>query len=267
MDNLKFASNNCNGLSTSSVNRLKIFLYLQYTIKNMGILFLQETHSTKESENEFKKDFGKNNALHFGHGASNSCGVAIGFCGNFEYNVTNEIADPNGRFLLMMVNIGDKEYALINIYNHNVEKDQLKLLQEVEDKIELLGIQPDTNVVLAGDFNFYFDKTLEAIGGNPTTKVQSIARFIKLKEKLDLCDIWRLQHPREKRYTFRQNSRAGKLQRRLDYIFVSNQLQDAVVNTDIRVGICTDHSPVFMELSLEKCIFKRAQDSGNTIHL
>ena len=32
----------------------------------MGILFLQETHSTKESENEFKKDFGKNNALHLG---------------------------------------------------------------------------------------------------------------------------------------------------------------------------------------------------------
>ena len=98
MGNIKFISNNCNGLSTSSINRLKIFLYLQYTIKNMGIIFLQETHSSTESEREFKKDFGKDNALYFAHGRTNSCGVAIGFCGNYEYNVTNEISDPDGTY-------------------------------------------------------------------------------------------------------------------------------------------------------------------------
>jgi exonuclease III len=130
----------------------------------------------------------------------------------------------------MLVTIGDAEYALVNIYNQNIEKDQLKLLQEVDDKMDLLGIKPDTNVVLAGDFNIFFDKMLESIGGNPKTKVQSIARFIKLKEKYELCDIWRLQHPKEKRYTFRQNHASGKLQTRLDYIFVSRHLQKVTVN-------------------------------------
>ena len=136
MDNLKFVSNDCNGLATSDKDRIKFFLYLQNAIKKNGILFLQETHSTKDTANKFCKDFGNENELYFSHGASNSCGVAIGFCGNFEREIIKEIADPNGRFLLMQVKIGDSEYALINIYNPNVEKDQLKLLLEVGEKMD-----------------------------------------------------------------------------------------------------------------------------------
>ena len=84
--------------------------------------------------------------------------MAIGICGNFKYEVIKEIADTNGRYLLLLVTIGGSEYALINIYNENIEKDQLILLQQIGAQIEQLGINPDTNVVLSGDFNFYFDK-------------------------------------------------------------------------------------------------------------
>ena len=75
-------------------------------------------------------------------------------------------------------------------YNENDEKDQLKLLDEVDAQIESFGLCLDGNVIIAGDFNFYFDKKLEATGGNPKTKNQSIAKFISIKEKYDLCDIW-----------------------------------------------------------------------------
>ena len=250
MDNLKFITNNCNGLATSEVKRLKMFLYLQNTIKN-GVLFLQETHSNIASENKFRKDFGKNNELYFSHGTSASCGVAIGFCGSYERQVKKEISDPNGRYLMMQVKVGDADYALINIYNPNTENEQVRLLAEIGEKMEQLDIEPDTNVVFGGDFNFCFDKTLEADGGNPRTKLQSIANFIKIKEKYDLCDIWRIHHPTMKRYTFRQNRNTGKLQTRLDYLFISNHLQTSACNSDIKVAMCTDHSPVYLDLSLE----------------
>ena len=55
MDNLKFVTNNCNGLATSDEKRLKIFLYLQNHIKQNGVLFLQETHSNSDSEKNSKK--------------------------------------------------------------------------------------------------------------------------------------------------------------------------------------------------------------------
>ena len=158
---------------------------------------------------------------------------------------------------MMHAKIGDSDYALINIYNPNTENEQLRLLADVGEKMDQLDIEPDTNVILGGDFNFFFDKTLETDGGNPRTKLQSLASFIKIKEKFDLCDIWRVQHPTEKRFTFRQNRNTGKLQSRIDYLFVSNHLQASACNTDIKVAMCTDHSPVYLDLSLENIHLQR----------
>ena len=58
------------------------------------------------------------------------------------------------------------------------------------------------HIVLAGDFNFFFDTSLDSYVGKPTLEKKSIAKFIKLKEKFDLCDIWRIRNPKTKRYTF-----------------------------------------------------------------
>ena len=64
-------------------------------------------------------------------------------------------------------------------------------------------------MVLAGDFNFLFDTSLDSYGGKPTLKKKSITKFIELKEKFDLCDIWRITNPKPKRYTFRQKHVSG----------------------------------------------------------
>ena len=98
------------------------------------------------------------------------------WCGNrylwlFDYKVEKEISDPNGRYFLMKINIGNSKFVLINIYNENNERDQVRLLQQLDEQIEQLGVDSDTNMVLGGDFDFDFDKTLEAIGGNPQTKL------------------------------------------------------------------------------------------------
>ena len=60
----------------------------------------------------------------------------------------------------------------------------------------------EKHIVLAGDFNFIFDTSLDSYVGKPTLEKKSIAKFIKLKEKFDLCDIWRIRNPKAKRYTF-----------------------------------------------------------------
>ena len=143
---INFVTNNVNGLSTSKTKRTKIFLHLKNIIKNKGFIFLQETHTTKNSVKNFKEDFGKNNDLFFSHGTSNSCGVAIGICGNFEYSVKDQISDKNGRFLIISLVIGKSDYILINLYNENNQKDQLKLLQDLDAKLDSLNISNDTNI-------------------------------------------------------------------------------------------------------------------------
>ena len=61
-----------------------------------------------------------------------------------------------------------------------------------------------TNIVLAGDFNFFSDTSLDSYGGKPTLKKKSIAKFIKLKKKFDLCDIWKIRNPKTKGFSFRE---------------------------------------------------------------
>ena len=55
------------------------------------------------------------------------------------------------------------------------------------------------HIVLAGDFNFFFDAILDLYEGKPTLKKKSIAKFIELKEKFDLCDIWGIRNLKTKR--------------------------------------------------------------------
>ena len=46
-------------------------------------------------------------------------------------------------------------------------------------------------------------------------------------------DIWRITKSTTNRSTFRQNHSSGFIQRRLDYVFVTNSLQESIQKTNI----------------------------------
>ena len=62
----------------------------------------------------------------------------------------------------------------------------------------------------------------------------------------DSCDIFRAQNPRTRRFSWRQ--RTSFKQRRLDYIFVSNNLQESVIQIEIIPSVLSDHSTVILKL-------------------
>ena len=64
-----------------------IWVIIRKKIFPNGILFLQETHSTKENEIKWKDKFNGN--LYFVHGKSNSRGVLIGFSGKKTFTKIN----------------------------------------------------------------------------------------------------------------------------------------------------------------------------------
>ena len=57
-------------------------------------------------------------------------------------------------------------------------------------------------------------------------KKHSLSEVIKLNETFNLCDIWRVHNPHKKLFTFQQKHFTGVIQRRLDYIFAFNSLQN-----------------------------------------
>ena len=180
-----------------------------------GFIFLQEMHSCINDEIKWTDEF--NDVLFFSHGKTNLCGVAIGFYGSKTIEQINKISDKSGRILLVEATITDTVFVLINIYNGNTESEHLQTLSDLVSIIDKVEDIQSKNIVLGGDFNVIFDISIESLGGNPCLKKKSIAKLIQIKEKSDLCDIWRIRNPKIKRFTFRQQHISGFIQRILDY--------------------------------------------------
>ena len=81
---------------------------------------------------------------------------------------------------ILEVTIDDSEYHLINIYNANTEQHQLEILQNLSILLENYDNFYDKNVILAGDFNLFFNRRLESKVGRPIIKKQSVSYITKL---------------------------------------------------------------------------------------
>ena len=106
------------------------------------------------------------------------------------------------------------------MYNSNTEPEQLETsLHELETILLKFDANEYNHITFSGDFNIIFNAFLEATGRNAQLKTE-------FKDKFDLCDLWRIKHPKTKTFTFKQKHFSGFIERRLDYIFVSQNLQE-----------------------------------------
>ena len=105
---------------------------------------------------------------------------------------TNKKSDKSGRILLVEATIDDTVFVLINIYNANTEFEQLESLSDLVSIIDKVKDIQSKNIVLGGDINVVFDISLESLGGDPCLKKKSIAKLIQIREKFNLCDIWKI---------------------------------------------------------------------------
>ena len=137
---------------------------------------------------------------------------------------------------------------LINIYNANTEAEQLHRLNDLINILETFEDIQNKSFVLGGDFNVILNPSLDSEGGKPVIKKRTIAKLIQITENLDLCDIWKIRNPKRKRFTFRQHHSTVFIQRRLDYFFISNTLQESIKTADTLAAFSTDHSPVTFSL-------------------
>ena len=207
-------------------------------------MFLQETHSSKVTEKIWTDEF--NGDLFFSHGKTNSCGVLVGFYGNINYFVKKKLSDNSGRILALDVTINGTEYLLINLYNGNTESEQLNILESPSNILKDFQDLSGKNIIFAGDLNVYFYQKLESAGRNPILKKLAVIKLIELKESLNLCDIWQTRNPKSKAFTFPQRHFSGILQRRLDYLFISNNMQESAENNKILNALSTDHPHYFV---------------------
>ena len=177
--------------------------------------------------------------------------------------MNNQRTDTDGRILVLDLRINNVDFILIIFYNGNTETE-VSVWNNLSSLLEKFDLTLEKNLILAGDFNLYLNSKLDAKGGKPTIKKKSLAKLTQLKESYDLCDIWRIRNPVTSTFIFKQKHCTAFIECRLDYIFISNSLQEFINDTSILTSLSTDHSPVYLSLLKEN---KHTKDFGNSIAL
>ena len=207
-------------------------------------IFLQETHSKKDSETCCKNEWGSE--IIMAHGSSNSYGVAILVKKGVDCTIHSKILDPLGRYVILKAEINDKMYVLINVYAPNKDADIIKFLNSLLTTLRKNTLDEEENIIIGGDFNCPPNPSLVKKGGLLIPKKSVVTTIENNQEELDLVDIWRVKNPERKSFTWSQNS--PMIFCRLDYWLISNTLHDLVITTDIIPSIKTDYAAISLEL-------------------
>ena len=199
-DSIRIVSANVRGIR-QPLKRVDIWNKLIELKAN--IVLLQETHLVKRDLNDVRKEWNIDFILSDYN--TNSRGVAILIQHNFEYNITNTYSDKTGRYLIVSMDIADtSSITIVNIYGPN--HDDPELLKELFAKSE--DFQSDF-LIYAGDWNVALEEN-DRYNYKCERNSKNIS-FIKqqMLEK-NLIDIWRLQNPNEKRFTWGTNKTLQK---------------------------------------------------------
>jgi exonuclease III len=243
----KIASLNADGLATP-LKRAKVLKWIKKQCK--GIIMIQEAHSTKHTVGCWKRFFaGQNYSLYFSHGTSGSRGVVTAIPQRLVNKVISHETDNEGRMVLVEIKINKITYVVMNIYNHcqDQESKQIEFLNYLES---LITKHDSKKIIICGDFNIIQDPQLDKWMAKPHEKPSKPAERLKeIITQHNMVDIWRLQNPGLKQYTWRRRKRDIIQQSRLDYVLVSDSLSAKTASATINPGFCSDHSLVLAEFN------------------
>ena len=172
------------------------------------------------------------------------------------------LCHKNGRILISETYIVDSDFILINFYNANTESEQIQTFNEINMLISDLDLSNEKHIIFAGDFNLFIDCSLDAKVRSPSIKKNSLSKLLEITQKLDLRDIWQVRNPKKMQYTFRQQHFSGLIQRILDYIFISQNFQEVLKDSEILCTMSTDRSVLFCFFNISANL-KKVQGYGN----
>ena len=202
---LTFVTWNVNGLG-SQVKRGKVFSYLKTL--SADIVFLQETHIKASEQNRLKVNWFSD--IYQSTFSSKARGVAILFRKNVPFQLSSLTSDPNGRYLIVSGKINNIPITCVNVYGPNT--DDPEFFRRV---FNLLPDPNSTNLIMGGDYNVFLDSYLDRLSTRPSPPSKASCTMNNLINSFNLVDIWRIQHPTDKDYSF--FSHAHKSYTRIDF--------------------------------------------------
>ena len=153
----------------------------------------------------------------FSHGSNHSKGTLVLVKQGLDFEQKSVLCDPNGRFIILEAVVQDAPFLLANIYAPNKIHEQEAFFQKIERNLDSYDFDPNSKIVIGGDFNIFFDEDLACLDCHPRIKQKSVNIVKDIMLANELIDVWRIHHPDKKRFTWRKPN--STIQRRLDFNF------------------------------------------------
>ena len=244
---------NCQGLRTTD-HRDTLFSWLNCT--NVDFLCLQETHSTSRDEFASWLQTAKEDGLLTNTysclsspGTNRSSGVAIIY--NHRYALSSCHTDQQGRLIRAQFTLANNLFQICNVYAPNSSVDGAQFFESLYPVIDSA-----VPCILCGDFNTVVDPIQDRRGCNPWSKwaYNWSGTLTNLMSTFDLRDVWRLHHPTTTAFTWNRANLAQAS--RLDMFWISTFFLPFVLSVDIFPFFRSDHSYVYLKLSLPSTIHR-----------
>ena len=245
---LNFLTLNVRGLNKTTKRR-QVFRWLHQ--QKCDVIFLQETYSSTQTIKTWEAEWG--GKIIGSHGSNHSRGVMILFKPKLDVNIEEIVSDKNGRYILSEVLIEGEKFVFLNIYSPNDQVQQVQLLKGLSNSV--LNKYANERLVLGGDFNCAINE-IDKHGGRPIEHKKAVIREINTLTNIhDLVDAWRCKNLNEQGFTW--NNPSMKILCRLDYFFISKDMQSAITKVRILPNIFSDHSALTLSLSSQNNETKR----------
>lgn len=227
---------NARGLR-NNIKRKALFLFAKQL--KSDLFFLQESHSTVDSINFWRAQWG--NTLWLSHGTERSAGVAT-LNDRFKGNIRTTECDPNGHYISQTVEFNGSVYIIANVYGYNTKKNNETLILELDHiLVSWLKKIPNAFLLLGGDFNNILDNSLDK---SPPSQHSMLTDFM---ERFNLIDIWREKSPNNRMYTW--SNKSGTRQSRLDFWLISKSLDQYNIDVRICPTPLTDHKAIYISIN------------------
>ena len=230
---LKLLTLNVRGLNKNA-KRLTLFHWLQEN--NIDIACLQETFCIESFKEVFNNSC-SGKVIHSFTDSPHSRGVCIVLSNKLKYKLINKHGSKDGRKLLINIKIDEDIYTVVNVYAPNIIKERINFMKQLATWIAQYSLNLD-NLILCGDMNCCCEnKDRRNQNGDKSN------RFLnKCINSLHLKDIWRLAHPNEIMFTYKDISR-------IDYILLSHILSAIVPRCEIlSIPTIPDHRAVVVNI-------------------
>ena len=237
MTTIRILSCNVRGLA-DVIKRKQMYNYFKE--KDADVIFLQETHCSKNSKRIFKSQWRGKSV--FANGTTEARGVAVLFANGLDIKIEKIKADEDGRYILCTVKINDKRFLFANIYAPNEDRPEF-----YNNILELVMTNDAEHVVLGGDLNVHLSSMDKK--GSEWKLTKSASCINNFLEENSWVDVWRFFHEDIFQFTWRK-SKPKPIFTRIDYFLVPEGLVDMVSDCEILPGFLSDHSFIKLDLKV-----------------